>query len=188
MADWLIRGGSITREDRETYEFGLDKLFSSLANFILVLAFGFLFRIPVLVVMFFIAYTAIRVYAGGYHSDTPARCFFISVVIMIPAMLAIRYQQAWCTMAVLYCVLVLSVAVLILLAPVGNKNKMPDALEKVVYRRRMLRNLAILSVVAAGLFHFAYYDYASAVLCGIMLAAIMAVAGRIKLLLETHNK
>jgi len=182
VADWLMRGGSITREDREVCEFGLNQLFSSLTNFIFVLVLGFMFGIPVLSVAFFIAYTAIRVYAGGYHADTPVRCFFISIVITVPAMLAIRYQQAWCTLVVFYCILGLSAAALILLSPVGNKNKMPDALEKVVYRRRMLRNLVMLSVVAAGLFHFAYHDYAAAVLCGIMLAAIMAITGKIKLL------
>jgi len=73
-----------------------------------------------------------------------------------------------------------SAAALVALGPVENKNKVLDDVEKVVYRRRMLRNLAIVSTVVVGLVVFGVHDFATAALCGVVLSAATAVVGVVK--------
>lgn len=184
ITDWLVKGGSITEEDREVYEFGLDNLLSTLTNFIIIMCIGLLLGIIVESVIFYMTYLLLRIYAGGYHADKPLTCFFISIIILIPFLLAIRSQQMWNVQEVSFLVLIVSVIVLVLITPVGNKNKMLDDLEKVVYRRRLLRNLAIASVAMVILFVLSLHQYSAAVLCGILLSMFIAVAGKIKLALE----
>jgi len=182
--DWLVQGGSISEADREVYEFGLDKLFSMLSNLIFTAVIGLLFGMFVQMIAFYSAYIALRVYAGGYHADRQLRCFFISIGIVIPCLLAIHYQQVWNVPVVFFGLLAAGVVILALLGPVGNKNKMPDELEKTVYRRRLLRNLVIITTGAVILSMLALQDYAAAVLCGVLLSTATAIVGKVKLLLQ----
>jgi len=55
---------------------------------------------------------------------------------------------------------------------------------KKIYGRRLLRNLAITTIAAITLFLLSLSEFAAAVLCGILLATIMAVVGKMKLLLQ----
>jgi len=180
--DWLIAGGGITEEDREVYEYGFDKFYSIIVNILFAISFGLFSGMFFQTITFYASYMALRVYAGGIHADTQWRCFFASILILIPSLFAIHFQYLWNTPLLFYGMLILSAIILCLLAPVGSKNKMPDELEKVVYRRRMIRNLAVLIIAAAALSIFSINDYASAVLVGVLLSVVMVVAGKIKII------
>ena len=186
ITDWLVQGGSVPEEDREIYEFGMDKLLTSLTNFVLTVIAGALIGIPLHTGVFYIAYYFLRVYAGGYHAETPGRCFFLSIGVVIPILAAIRFYPVWHTDLAFYVLLGISLAVLLKIAPVENKNKILDEIEKVVYRGRMLRNLGIMSITAVMLQIFSLHGYAASVLCGILLAMLMAVAGKVKLMAENR--
>ena len=185
--DWLVQGGSISEDEREVYEYGLDKLFSSLTHFLFTVCLGFLFGIPGLTMLFFVSYYIIRIYAGGYHAETPQRCFLTSVGIMIPTLTVMKFWQVWFVAWVFYALLALGSIVLVLIAPVAHKNKMLDEREKVVYRRRMLRNLSVAVITALILFQLSYHGLAVSVLCGVLLAMLMALTGKIKLLVESEH-
>ena len=185
--DWLMQGGSITEEDRKVYEFGLDKLFSMLINFGFVAGIGLLFGMFAQTFIFYIAYIGLRIYAGGYHADKPLRCFVMSISIIIPCLLLIRLPQMWNVPIVFYSLLGFGVIILALLGPVGNKNKVLDELEKVVYRRRLLRNLATVTTTAIILFVLTLYDYSAATLCGILLSAVAAIVGKVKFIVQMRN-
>jgi len=185
--DWLVQGGSIAEEERDVYEFGLDKFFSMLSNFIFAAGLGLLFGMLAQTVVFYVAYIMIRVYAGGYHADRPLRCFFFSISVIVPCLFAIHFQQVWNTPVVFYSLLGLCSTILVTLGPTGNKDKMLDELEKTVYRRRLLRNLAIATILAIALFLFAFSYYASAVLCGMLLATVTTIVGKAKLLFQLRH-
>jgi len=180
-ADWMVEANCFSEEDREVYEFGLDKMLTSLINLTVAALFGLLFGIFFEALLFYAAYITIRVYAGGYHAETPLRCFLLGIVILIPCMLAIQRYAAWSTPMVFYGLLGLGAAALVLLGPVEHKNKRMDALEKVVYRRRMLRNLVLATIAAVGLAAVSLDSYAAAVLCGVLLSASTAGIGKVKL-------
>ena len=184
VTDWLVRGGSISQEGREVYEFGLNKLFSTLVSFLFAVFMGLCLGVPLAALIFFAVYYFLRIYAGGYHADSQLKCFFISIGIMIPALLLIRFQELWYTQTVFLTALAAGTMILFLLCPVENKNKIPDALERRVYRCRLLRNLAIILLATIALFIFSYHEYSVAALCGVLLGAAMAVAGKIKLIFD----
>jgi len=184
VTNWLIRNGGISEKDREIYEYGFDNLFSTLTNFIIVICIGWLLGIVVESIIFYVTYFMLRVYAGGYHADSPMTCFFLSIVLLIPYLLAIKYQHVWNIPEVFFALLVGAVAILIWIAPVGTKNKMLDDLEKTVYRRRLFRNLTIVSIIGVILFMLSLNEYYAAILCGILLTMTIALAGKIKLSLQ----
>ena len=185
--DWLVQGGSIAEEDREVYEFGLDKLFSMLSNFLFAAGLGLLFGMFAQTAVFYATYIMIRIYAGGYHADRPLRCFLFGIGAIVPCLFVIHFQQAWKTPVVFCGLLGLCIAILVMLGPTGNKDKMLDELEKAVYGRRLLRNLAIITIAAITLLLLSFSYYASAVLCGMLLATVTVVVGKVKLLFQLHH-
>ena len=186
--DWLVQGGRVKEEDRVVYEFGLDKLFSTLINFPFAALLGLLFGALAQAVVFYLAYILLRVYAGGDHAEKPLTCFFASIAILIPCLVAIRFYQAWITPVVFWGLLAVSIAILIVIAPVEHKNKVLEPSEKTTYCRRMLRNLAIITSVTIGLQAFSLDSYAVALLCGTFLAAITATIGKMRFALQVRSE
>jgi len=183
--DWLVNDGSINIEEREIYEYGFNKLYSIFTNFLFAVLFGLIFGMLFLTLTFYAAYFVIRIYAGGIHAETEMRCFFLSTLVIIPCQFVIRFYYIWNIILwnipiIFYALLACSVATLLYLAPVGSKNKMPDVKERSIYRRRMIRNLMVL-VVLAIILSLLLHQYASAVLIGVLLSAIMTIVGKVKL-------
>lgn len=180
IADWLVKGGQISDDAREVHEYGFEKLLASAVNFMFAFGFGLLLGIPLQALIFYVAYSLLRVYAGGYHADTQLRCFLISIGVMASCMYIIKNQHIWNLPVVFYGLLLLCCAILMFIAPVDSVNKVLDSLEKKVYRRRLLRNFTITTVGAVIFTVTSLYEYSSAVLCAIVLTTVMAIVGKAK--------
>lgn len=178
IVDWLVKNGGVEDGERIAYEFGLDKLFSSLINILFALIFGLLLGVPLQAIVFYLAYASLRIYAGGYHAEKPLNCLLAGVLVLIPCFVAIRFYQAWNLPIIFWGLLCLCVLFLFVSAPVEHKNKPLDDVEKVVYRHRMLRNLAIVVIGAIKLEIFSLDSFAVAVLLGIILSTAMAIIGK----------
>ena len=178
--NWLVAGGAVKAEEGVVYEFGLDKLFSFLINFFFAMMFGLLLGIFWQTTVFYLSYLLLRVYAGGYHAEKPLTCFFVSIAILIPCLIGIRFHQAWASQSVFWSLAILSVGSLLILCPVEHKNKRLDAMEKRVYRKRMIRNLIIILAIMGVFLISSFHIFSVAVLCGILLTAITAIAGKVK--------
>ena len=178
--DWLVQGGCVKAEERVVYEFGLDKMISSCINFFFALLLGALFGVLVQTVLFYVTYVALRVYAGGYHAEKAINCFWASIVVLVPCLVVIRFYQTWNTALIFWGLLAVSAVVLVKIGPVEHKNKPLDATAKVVYRRRLLRNLAVAVAVVVGLRLFSLEGLAVAMLCGMVLTAMAAGVGKVQ--------
>jgi len=180
-ADWLVQGGAVEAERREIYEFGLDKLFSTFINFTFVMFLGLILSIPLQALIFYCSYFTIRIYAGGYHAEKAWHCFWASLGIMIPLLIALRFYQEWTSLVVFWSLLIVSAVTIVILGPVENKNKPLDDIGKRVFRRRMIRNLLVVVIGTMLFLGFRLPAYATAMLCGMVLTAGTATAGKVKL-------
>lgn len=81
-------------------------------------------------------YAPLRSYAGGYHAQTDTRCYFYSILLMITVLLAMRYLII--TNFICIIILLISLTIVITLAPVEDPNKPLDNIEQVVYKKRTL--------------------------------------------------
>jgi len=180
IAEWLVRNGGIRLEERELIAFGLDKLFSTILCFVIAFALGLFFRVPIEVLVFYVSFYVLRIYAGGYHADTQLRCFIISICVMIPPIAAIRYHLSWYSNFVHMICLACGAAVILILSPVDNKDKKLDMNERHIYRNRSLIALSITGILSTLLQFLSGPRFSSATICGILLAAVMAVSGKIK--------
>jgi len=130
---WLLANGTISREDKDIYRYGIQQGMIALLNLGTTMIIGMVFGRLLESILFMAAYIPLRSYAGGYHAKTAVRCYFFSIV-MISAVL-------WVMRCVMYfglvcgCLTAISGSVIWFLVPVEDQNKPLDEVEKVIYRK-----------------------------------------------------
>lgn len=132
ITDKLEANGTISKSNRELYEYGLRQMMLSFVNICTTLLIGIAMSMVFEAVIFTCAYIPLRVFAGGYHAKTPQRCWAISAIMLILNLLVIK-----CLSDVSNWILVLSLIAFVLtikLSPVDNCNKPLDEIEIKRYR------------------------------------------------------
>jgi len=131
-----MQAGAIKAEDKEVYEYGLTMMFSNVQNLVTAFIVGMVMGQIWECLLFQLAFIPLRTNAGGYHASTKRRCYFLSLVMLILALLGLRYLPLLLSANAGLVILFLSSAVIVMIAPVENKNKPLDQEEKKVYGRR----------------------------------------------------
>lgn len=141
---------------------------SMITAIIIGLYFGFIFE----VIIFFVSFTLIRRYAGGYHCEKSINCYFISMSIIIGILLIIKYIPNEYMHISSVIILVLSIPMIYKFAPIETNNKPLDDKEQKYYRKKVLFNLVIECFIIILLFasKFSYFGF---VMClGILMSAV----------------
>lgn len=97
---------------------------------------GWIFGVVPEIAVFMATYIPLRSFAGGYHAKTPIRCYIFSVILLIIVSSCMKYIfiAEW----VYYAILATAALVVLILAPVEDKNKPLDETEHKVYKRRTM--------------------------------------------------
>ena len=85
------------------------------------------------ILIFMFAYIPLRIYAGGFHAKTSLRCYLCSVAITIIALSVMKFVKIpyfICIIAAVSSIVILSAA------PIEDKNKPLDSVEKTVFKKR----------------------------------------------------
>jgi len=178
ITDKLIENGTIVNEDRELYVYGLQQGFIMLINIITTIIIGVIFGMFWQSIVFLIAYIPIRSYAGGYHARTQLRCYFISTLIIIMALLGMRMIM-WTNF---YCLLTafLSSIIIIILAPVEDTNKPLSQKEKQVYRKMTIIILGVLFNLIILFQVLGQFQISVSITMAILVLGFMVVFGNVR--------
>ena len=175
ISDILIKQQIIEEKRRALYVFGLRQIFDLSLNIITVILIGLYSRMLLQIVLFMLAYSSIRCYAGGYHAKTKLRCYLCSVAMFIVILPLIQILMTNPIISLI--VAVITAAVIFILAPVEHKNKPLRENERKVYRQRarILTGCELLIAVIAAV---ANIPMLSAVIAtAFLMLCIMLVAG-----------
>lgn len=136
ITNYLICKKVIKDDDREIYQYGFEQVFSSLLNIATMLLLGIILGKIYQSLVLILSFMALRSYSGGYHANTPLHCYLLTVM-SISATLSI---MKFITIDRFICwgLLVLSSVVILLLSPIGSKNKPLDEIEKIIYRKKTI--------------------------------------------------
>lgn len=130
----FIKTGIITTENEYLYYYGMHQGIVMLLNILTALLIGFMFNSVPEVILYFTAYIPLRSYAGGYHAQTPQRCYFFSVMLITAILLAIK---AFPVNAMICCIgVIINVIIIFILAPIEDKNKPFTEKEQVFFKKR----------------------------------------------------
>jgi accessory gene regulator B len=127
----------LSEEDKEIAEYGLKQGLLLIGGMGLAVIAGWLMGIPGQAVFFLVLCYVLRIFAGGYHATTPARCGLISAIFILICFLCIKYITL---PSVLTHGLTLAGGLFIMrFAPVDTANKELDEKEEQVYGRMARR-------------------------------------------------
>ncbi len=141
LADLMLKENIIQREDKPIYILGIKEIFSQICSGLGILIIGLTLGMVWQVVLFTVAYMTLRVYAGGYHAPTQFRCYILSFMMVVAALLLIDwislpdYVTMICITIVGGCIFVLS--------PSEHVNKPLTEGERKTYKRKVGQRIGV---------------------------------------------
>jgi hypothetical protein ELI_4364 len=173
----FVCGNSCSDEDEQSIiEFGIGILLSKILNLVTEIIVGCLFSMLAETIIFLIAFSSIRSYAGGFHMSSSGKCYVSSTVTMIIALLIIKYVDS----SIVNCIFILFGAILCMaFAPVESQNKPLDITEKIVYRKRVMVILFLILILSAFSLHINMIFRTLSVV--LLIEGIMLILGKITL-------
>ena len=136
ITNYLICKKVIKDDDREIYQYGFEQVFSSLLNIATMLLLGIILGKIYQSLVLILSFMALRSYSGGYHANTPLHCYLLTVMSISAALSIMKFITI--DRFICWGLLVLSSVVILLLSPIGSKNKPLDEIEKIIYRKKTI--------------------------------------------------
>ena len=132
---FLETNKAISEEDREVYAYALKSVWILGGNIITSLLIGFGLKVPWYCVLLLLAIILLRSDAGGYHAATVWRCYIMSCMVLIMALLWVKVEIPFRT-AITVCMAVPLYVLIFRYAPLEAENKPLDEEEKKTTGRR----------------------------------------------------
>lgn len=143
----IAQSNNLSKEDTVILEYGLKKIALLLEDALFTIAIGCLLRITALSIVFQFSFMLLRMYAGGYHSETELKCKIHSFIVTIISLLCIcgLVNKSWWS----NCLLILVSMIVMILAPVEAKNKPLSEKERKINHWKTVFIVVILNIIAA---------------------------------------
>lgn len=137
----LKQNGVLESKDEAIIHFGLNGLLSTIFSFISIILIGLYCDCLMESIIFTISFFFLRIYAGGYHADTPIKCYGTSLAISITVFYIIHRLNLG-TMILTFIFILSSITVLIL-SPLDTPNKPLDQEEYKFYKKKTYKIVGI---------------------------------------------
>lgn len=179
LLSFLIKNQSISREDRELYEYAIKVVVHAFINILSTIIIGLFLGMLKESICLFFTYFILRKFSGGLHLNKYIYCLLNSLVLMILTLLTIKHLEQNTYNVIFMVSITFSTIFIFFFSPLDNENKKLTDKEKLVYR--------IVSVILSIVFYIVSvmliskqselgYSYG----CGLMLTAVLLIAGWIK--------
>ena len=95
FSDYIIKNGA-DPNDKEIFEYSISSFLSSFFTYGTILLLAAMLHIFKEALIFMLFFIPLRSSIGGYHAQTRARCFVMSVLItMVVLLLLLPYVNSW---------------------------------------------------------------------------------------------
>ena len=176
LANFLLRKNAIPENEIDIYIYGYEMLLSELFDFIIVVSIGIIYDKIATMIVFFIMFITTRIYTGGYHANTFARCKEIFFTI---CMFMILTTDVHISLGSLFAAILIFNVTVYLLAPVDNINKRLSDDEKIKYRDISILTAWIWSCIAI-ITYFNFIEISQSIMITALIIAFLMIVGNIK--------
>lgn len=183
LSELWARNGVIAAEDAEAYQYGLELLFSTVLNIVLMVVISIAAGHAWLFIPYLVAFIPLRLSAGGYHAMHHFSCIAFNTLVYSAGIVAASRLSA--PGAVLACILVsgLSLVLIFLFAPVPAVNK-PLSKKEHGRNRKISLALGFLLLLLCMILYFTNglcSMWSKMMYCGQAVAMLLMVTGNKKL-------
>lgn len=160
----------------EIYTYGFELMLSTMGGYVSIMLLSCLFGEMMSGLVFIVAFTALRLFSGGYHADTYGKCFLISNLLFLLTLLIRDAIVIWMPVEVYAIVAVMAGAYIVLRAPVIHKNQ-PLSERRQKMNRKLIRIVLLCELLwSIYLSRFNRELMAMVILCIVLTSALMLVA------------
>lgn len=147
IADMLWTQGIIQKDDIDKCKYGIDIFFSSFVEIFSILLIAIFVGNFVETLLLFVAFIPLRIYAGGYHSDTKMKCYLISLGMYGVFCIVSKFIPCNMNQTINVFGTILSLIIVLMKAPVIHFNKKINDIERKYYRKFSMEICLIETVI-----------------------------------------
>ncbi|MVB10141.1 Accessory gene regulator protein B [Caprobacter fermentans] len=175
----LLKGGLLSPEDYEIYLYGVETALLQSIHILTMLVVGFCLDAKLETLTFIVFYSIIRIYAGGFHATTKLCCYFISWIMISSAILIVKLLPISIMPTFSIGIYSLSLIIVFVLSPVGNKNKPLDLLE-IHHYKTIVRKLLLAELFISVFVYFASVRIFCVISISLAFVALMLILGTVQ--------
>lgn len=181
----LESNNAFKSEDRAIYQYGVQQGLSIMLNLSTTLLLGIVTGMIWESIIFLAAYMLLRRYAGGFHAKTPARCYIYSSVMVLLALLGIKYMYN--SILISICMFIVGSLIIFLFSPIEDKNKPLDAAEQLVYQKRTRFYLIVEAVLDMAMMCLGFKVLYEPISISLFCLGILVALGKVKNVIRNKN-
>lgn len=148
ITEALYKSQVIAEEDKELYVYGFFVLLSKGLFFLVSAFFGWMFGVLWESIVFYIMFSTLRSYAGGFHASKESTCTFCTTASLFLSSLSIWYMERIGNPVIPSCILTVCGAVVYLLAPLDSEEKPLTRTELARYRQKTREIVIVIWIIS----------------------------------------
>ena len=184
MVKVLLRDGVITPEEKEIVEYGLENLEGNLLGMLITMIIGMHFDYMLGSILLWVLLFPLRKNAGGFHAKTKGGCILFSSAILVVSMFC--FVQVRCSEVGCICITLFFFLYIFFGAPVENKNKHLDPVEKKVYRKRTRIILVFEMLLYPAALFFEWKPVSTAITIAYFIVSVSLLTGELNM--QIHRR
>lgn len=181
----LESNNAFKSEDRAIYQYGIQQGLSIMLNLSTTLLLGIVTGMIWESIIFLVAYMFLRRYAGGFHAKTPACCYIYSSVMVLLALLGIKYMCDYILLSI--CMFIVGSLIIFLFSPIEDKNKPLDAAKQLVYQKRIRFYLIVEVVLDIAMMCLGFKVLYEPISISLFCLGILVALGKVKNVIRNKN-
>lgn len=184
----LIDSKIIPIDDAEIYHYSFEVMISTFVSLLTILVWAIIFKQLHNALYFLVGFFICRTISGGYHADTHKNCFILTQLIFVSFLCFVTFIDISNIKLILCIIMIFSNLIILLIAPIDNKNKKFSENEYQRYKKKskvfvlistvMLPFLCLNDFIAEKSFYFCL---------GVFSVSIMLIFGKAKNIIEFKN-
>lgn len=180
ITEALYKSQVIAEEDKELYVYGFFVLLSKGLFFLVSAFFGWILGVLLESIVFYIMFSTLRSYAGGFHASKESVCTCCTTVALFLSSLSIWWMERIGKTVIPLCILVACGAVVSLLAPLDSEDKPLTPTELALYRQKSKIIVVVVGIAAVGGLCLDIPGILYAASISISLESVLLALGRMK--------
>lgn len=184
----LIASKIIPAEDAEIYYYSFEVMLSTFVSLLTIVVWAIIFKQLHNSLYFLAGFFISRTISGGYHANTHTICFLLTQLIFITFLCLVTFVDISNIKLILCMVMIFSNFIILLIAPIDNKNKKFSENEYQRYKKKSKVFILISTVMLPFLCLNDFIAEKSFYFClGVFSVSIMLIFGKAKNIIESKN-
>lgn len=135
VAEWLLKHGAISVNEKELYEYSIYSFLFTLTPLFLVLMVSIPLNMAVEGILLITPFIFLRKFAGGFHFQTPLPCITVSTLVLLGCLLENRIILEYGSFIIHTLLVYASIVPICILSPIDSENRQLSAKEKSAFHR-----------------------------------------------------